>query len=226
MTTLFIARRDIHRARQTQAQLEASRELQMLGVASSCFRVRAALAQLDPDVLLIELRLEDGAALPLVRELRHAHQRRGERPRVMVVAADAADPLLFTTMVAGADAYLLESDLATAEAAIQRMARGEAAMAAPIAAQVLRFFREPVEAPKGAPVPNDRALDWQTHGANPMQLSPGERRMLQLLAAGARSAAVAQRMALSMEAVGRRIGNVYRKLSWDVRSGALALLAA
>ena len=59
-----------------------------------------------------------------------------------------------------------------------------------------------------------------------MQLSPGERRMLQLLAAAARSAEVAQRMALSMEAVGRRIGNVYRKLSWDVRSGALALLAA
>ena len=33
-------------------------------------------------------------------------------------------------------------------------------------------------------------------------------------------------MALSVEGLGRRLGNIYRKLSWDVRSGSLLLLAA
>ena len=59
-----------------------------------------------------------------------------------------------------------------------------------------------------------------------MRLSPGECRLLQCLAQGARAGEVAARMAISVEALGRRIGNVYRKLSWDVRSGSLSLLAA
>jgi DNA-binding NarL/FixJ family response regulator len=223
MPTLFITRRDVQRTRAAQAQLEASREWQVTGVAESLFRARAGLPHVDPDVLLIDLRLEDGAALSLVRELR---ERRAERPKVMLLAADAADPLLFSTLVAGADAYLLESDLPVAAAALKRLLAGEASMAAPVARQALQFFGEAVEPPKNATAPNDRALDWHTQGANPMKLSPGERRTLQLLAQGARGGELAARMALSVEAVGRRIGNVYRKLSWDVRSGSLALLAA
>lgn len=222
MPTLFITRRDAQRTRQAQAQLEASREWQVLGVAESLFRARAALPHTDPDALLIDLRLEDGAALSLVRELR---ERRSERPKVMLLAGDAADPLLFSTLMAGADAYLLESDLAVAAASLKRLMAGEASMAAPVARQALQFFGEAVAPSKTAPAPDERALDWQTHGANPMRLSPGERRLLQLLAQGARSSELAARMALSMEAVGRRIGNVYRKLSWDVRSGSLALAA-
>lgn len=224
MPTVFIVRRDALRCRQAQAQLEASRATRVLGVAQSLWRGNAQWPGLDPDVLLVDLRLEDGAALSLVRELR---ERRSERPKVMVLAADAADPLLFSTLAGGADAYLLEAELATAAPAIERLMHGEATMAAPIAGQVLQFFGEPMPQPKdGVSHPGERMLDWRTHGANPMQLSPGERRLLQLLALGARSSEVALRLALSVEAVGRRIGNLYRKLSWDVRSGALSLLAA
>jgi DNA-binding NarL/FixJ family response regulator len=223
MPTVFIARRDAQRCRQTQAQFEASRELQVLGVAQTLYRLRPALADLDPDTLLIDLRLDDGAALSLVRDLR---DRRAERPKVMLLAADAADPLLFSTLLAGADAYLLESDLPVATAALKRLGAGEASMAAPVAHKLLQFFGEAPAPARAAVAPNDRALDWHSHGTNPMKLSPGERRLVQLAAQGARHTELAARMALSVEAVGRRIGNVYRKLSWDVRSGSLALLAA
>ena len=70
MTTVFIARRGAQRARASQAQVEASRELKVLGVADTLYRAHAALAALDPDMLLIDLRLEDGAALSLVLCLR------------------------------------------------------------------------------------------------------------------------------------------------------------
>jgi DNA-binding NarL/FixJ family response regulator len=224
MTTVFIARRGAQRARASQAQLEASRELKVLGVADTLYRAQAALPALDPDTLLIDLCLEDGSALSLVRGLR---DRQAERPKVMLVAPDAADPLLFATLRAGADAYLLEADLPTAASALRRMVAGEAAMSAPIAAQVLQFFNEPLATGAArAAMLNERALDWHSHAANPMRLSPGECRLAQALAAGARSAELAARMSLSVEAIGRRIGNVYRKLSWDVRSGSLALLAA
>ena len=223
MTTVFIARRGAQRTRASQARLEASRELKVLGVADTLYRAQAALPGLDPDTLLIDLRLEDGAALSLVRSLR---ERQAERPKVMLVAADAADPLLFTTLRAGADAYLLEADLPTAASLLGRMMAGQASMAAPIAAQVLQFFNESTAMPKAAAPVNDRVQDWQTHGVNPMRLSPGELRLTQLVAQGARTGEIATRMALSVEALGRRIGNVYRKLSWDVRSGSLSLLAA
>lgn len=224
MTTVFIVRRGAQRTRASQAQLEASREFTVLGVAESLYRAQGTLPTLDPDTLLIDLRLEDGAALSLVRALR---ERQGERPKVMLVAAAAADPLLFATLRAGADAYLLESDLPTAAAALRRMTTGAAPMAAPIAAQVLQFFNEPAVPPSGRAAAVDaRALDWHSHAANPMRLSPGECWLLRTLAQGARSAELAPRMAVSVEALGRRLGNVYRKLSWDVRSGALALLAA
>jgi DNA-binding CsgD family transcriptional regulator len=76
------------------------------------------------------------------------------------------------------------------------------------------------------PPESDRALDWHSHEANPLRLSPGECRLVQRVAQGVRASEVAARMAISVEALGRRIGNVYRKLAWDVRSGSLSLLAA
>jgi DNA-binding NarL/FixJ family response regulator len=223
MTTVFIARWGAQRTHASRARLETSRELTVLGVADSLYRARAALPALDADTLLIDLRLEDGAALSLVLGLR---DRQAERPKVMLVAADAADPLLFSTLLAGADAYLLEADLAGAPSALRRMTAGEAAMAMPIAMQVLQFFKEPVTAAKPVTPDRDRALDWHSHGANPIRLSPGECRLVQCLAQGVRASEVAARMAISVEALGRRIGNVYRKLSWDVRSGSLSPRAA
>jgi DNA-binding NarL/FixJ family response regulator len=222
MPTVFIARRDAQRCRQSQAAIEASRDWRLLGFAESLYRARPALQRTDPDALLIDLRLEDGAALSLMHGLR---EQRAARPKVMLVAADACDPLLFSTLAAGADAYLLEAEMAAAPTALLRMMAGEAAMASPIARQALQFFGEPLGSAFDAAL-DDRRLDWHTDAANPMRLSPGERRLIQLHAQGLRSAAIAGRMAVSVEAVGRRIGMVYRKIRWDVSSGALALMAA
>lgn len=224
MTTVFIARRGSQRTRASQTQLEAAREFKVLGLATSLYRARAALTGIDPDILLIDLQLEDGAALSLVHGLR---DRQAEWLRVMLVAPDAADPLLFATLRAGADAYLLEADLPVAASALRRLAAGEASMAAPIAAQALRFFNEPLlSATKLALPVDERALDWHSHAANPMRLSPGECRLMQVLAQGSRSAELSARMAISAETLGRRIAKIYRKLSWDLRSGSLSLLAA
>jgi hypothetical protein len=50
--------------------------------------------------------------------------------------------------------------------------------------------------------------------------------MLVLFALGEPIGAVAVRLGMSVEHVGRRTANIYRKLQWDVRSGALSLQAA
>lgn len=225
MTTVFIARRGAQRTRVSQALLEASRELTVIGVADTLYRAQSALAKLDADALLIDLRLEDGAALSLARSIR---DKQGDRPKIMLVATDSADPLLFMTLRSGADAYLLEADLPSASVALRRMMTGEATMGAPVAAQVLQFFDESAttSAVSGTAQPSDRRLDWHTHATNPMRLSPGECWLLRTLAEGTRPAEAALRQGVSAEALGRRLGNVYRKLSWDLRSGSLSLQAA
>lgn len=218
MSSVFIVRRDAQRVGQARVPLEASRDMRVLGAAQSLYRARAELARLDPDALLIDLRLEDGAALSVVRELR---ERRADRPKVLLLAADAADPLLFCTLAAGADGYLLDSDLAVVASALERVQRGEASMAPPLAWELLQFFGEPISPPRDVSAPDDRRLDWRTDAHNPMKLSPGERRLAQLVAQGTRVPELAAAMAISLESLGRRIGNIYRKLSWDVRSGSL-----
>lgn len=223
MSTVFVARRHPSQARATLARLQSSPGQQALGVAGTLFRTREGLRRTQPDLLLIDLRLEDGAALSLVRELR---ERGSDRPRVMLCAERADDPLLFSTLVTGADAYVLDADQDQLVTAIERLAAGGAAMAPVVAAQALAFFDEVQRVRGAAPPIDDRRLDWTTHAANPMRLSPGECRLLRLLAGGATSSEVAARSAQSLESIGRRIGNIYRKLSWDVRSGSLALLAA
>lgn len=223
MSTVFIVRRDAQRNAAARASLEASREARVVGSAATLYRARPEVARLDPDLVMVDLRVEDGAALSLVRELR---DRRADRPRVLLVTADAADPLLFCTIAAGADAYMLDTDMAVAPAVLQRMVRGEAALAPPLAWELLQFFGEPVSPPRDAAPVDDRSLDWHTHGSNPLKLSPGERRLAQLVAQGTRLPEVAASMAMSLEAIGRRVGNIYRKLSWDVRSGSLMMQAA
>lgn len=222
MSTVFIVRRDAQRNAAARASLEASREARVVGAAATLYRARPEVARLDPDLVMVDLRVEDGAALSLVRELR---ERRADRPRVLLVAADAADPLLFCTLAAGADAYMLDTDIAVAPSVLLRLVRGEAAMAPPLAWELLQFFGEPVSSTRDASRVDDRTLDWHTHGSNPLKLSPGERRLAQLVAQGARLPEVAAAMAMSLEAVGRRVGNIYRKLSWDVRSGSLMMAA-
>ena len=85
-----------------QSQLEAARDLKKLGVADTLHRAGATLPGLKPDTLLIDLHLEDGAGLSLVRTLRDGQ---ADRPKVMLMAADASDPLLVATLRAGADAF-------------------------------------------------------------------------------------------------------------------------
>ena len=109
MTSLYIARRSLPRARACQAALEGAHGIRVLGVVDSIYRAQAALPGLDADALLIDLQFEDAAS--------------------------------------------------------------------------------------------DRSLDWRAQAANPLQLSPGEVRLVQRVAAGLRSADLAARTGLSLEAV-------------------------
>jgi DNA-binding NarL/FixJ family response regulator len=225
MTSVFILRRTMREARRSQAALEATPDLLVVGVADSLSRARTLLQVCDGDVLLADLRLEDGSLVGLLAEIRSATPA-SDRPRVIAVASANDDPLLFGALRGGAVSYMLDIDAGEAPApAIRRLLRGEAMVAPGIARQALAFFGVTNIAGTTAPV-NERALDWATDGQNPLRLSRAEQHMLMLLSHGHGVGQIAMRMGVSAESIGRRVANVYRKMQWDVRSGSLSLQAA
>jgi DNA-binding NarL/FixJ family response regulator len=224
MTSVFILRRTMRDARRSQAALEATPDLLVVGVADSLARARTLLEGCDGDVLLADLRLEDGNLLGLLNQMR-AVQPASDRPRVIAVATATDDPMLFGALRGGAESFLLDLDANEAPApAIRRLLRGEASASAGIARQVLSFFG--VASSGAMPSVNERALDWVADGHNPLCLSRAEQHMLTLLSQGNSVGPIAVRMGVSVESIGRRIANIYRKIQWDVRSGSLSLQAA
>jgi DNA-binding NarL/FixJ family response regulator len=167
------------------------------------------------------LRLSEGPLLGLLHEIRTATPP-SARPLVMVVANDDEDPLLFSAVRAGADSHLRERDAAQPAPAIHRLLRGEASASPLVARQALAFFG--LRNVKAAS--DERSLDWSADAHNPLRLSRAEQHMLMLLSEQHGIGEVALRMGVSVESIGRRIANVYRKIRWDVRSGALSMQAA
>jgi NarL family two-component system response regulator LiaR len=224
MLSVFILRNNMFDARHTQGALETTRDFHVAGVADSLFKLRLALANDLPDVLLADLRVGDGTLLGLLHELRSTVQ--GAMPRVLTVATGADDMLLFAALRAGAGSFIVEREATSAPArALGRLLRGEAATSASVARQALSCFGVADPATVKSPA-DERALDWDTDAQNPLRLSRGEQHLLVLLAQGNSIAQIAVRTAISVESIGRHIANVYRKLQWDLRSGSLALQAA
>ena len=221
MSTVFLLRRDSEALRLTQAAIQATSDLRVVDTAASLFHARPLLTKRLPALMVSDIRLSDGALLTLLLELNQA-QAAAPRPKVLLIVPSVDDPLLVPSLKAGAEGYVVDAPGLPLAAAIRRTMRGEASMPPALAAELLRFFGEPL-APSAR---NERQLDWQTDALNPLMLSSGERHLLALLAQGLAMSEIAVRMALSVESIGRRIANVYRKWQWDVRSGSLALHAA
>jgi DNA-binding NarL/FixJ family response regulator len=222
MTSVFILRRHILDARRSQAALEATRDLRVAGVTDSLPLAGVMLSECDPDVLLADLSLPQGTLLSLLHEMCTAQQP-SPRPRVIVVVTGDDDPLLFSAVRAGADSHLRERDASAPAPAIGRLLRGEATASALVARQALAFFGLQSSS---ALALDERSLDWSADAHNPLRLSRAEQHMLRLLGEQHGVGEIALRMGVSVESIGRRIANVYRKIRWDVRSGALSLQAA
>jgi len=225
MTSVYILRRTMRDARRSQAALEATPDMLVVGVADTLIKARALLDGCEADVLLADLRLDDGSVLGLLNQLRAAKPG-SDRPHVITVAAASDDPMLFGALRGGAQSYLSDIDANDAPApAIRRLLRGEAHVSPALARQALSFFGIANGSASTPPI-NERALDWMTDGQNPLRLSRAEQHMLALLSQGHGIGQIAVRMGVSVESVGRRVANVYRKIQWDVRSGSLSLQAA
>lgn len=107
--------------------LDADPRLQVVGEAAGGAEAVTICAALDPDLVLMDLRMPAGAGVPAIKALR---ARSAGRPRILVLTTYETDRDIHTAVDAGADGYLLK---ATPRAelidAVVRAAAGESVLA-------------------------------------------------------------------------------------------------
>jgi DNA-binding NarL/FixJ family response regulator len=175
---------------------ERAEDFTVVGEASSVAEGLAAAAQLEPDVVLMDIRLPDGSGLEAVRKLRATRNDIG----IVVLTMYAGDEHLFGALEAGASAFVPKDAPAEDVVAAARHAAAspEAFSAADLANAMKRRL-----APSGP------------------QISPREREVLGLLADGLAVAQIARRLYISESTAKTHISKLYEKLGAGNRAQAI-----
>lgn len=184
----------------------------VVGEAGTGAGALEAAAAMQPDVVLLDLRLPDRSGAEVCREIRARDLAR----RVIVLTSFADEALVLEAMRAGADGYLLkdaeDTDLAEM---IVRVARGSLVLDPTVA----RIF---VSAGKG----DGTTSRQEARGG----LSLQEQRLLEGLAAGDSNKELADRLGLTDGTIRNYLSGLYGKLrvrsrteavSWWLRSGGV-----
>ncbi|MFJ6411393.1 DNA-binding response regulator [Terribacillus saccharophilus] len=121
------------------AYLETEDGFDVIGQASSGREgVKLVLTE-KPDVVLMDLIMEDGTGIEATKEIIKA----GSATKIIILTSFYDDEQVFPALEAGAFSYMLKTSTAEQIAeAIRKAAKGETVMEAAVAAKVMNSFRQ------------------------------------------------------------------------------------
>ena len=184
-----------------RALLSAVEGYELVGTAATGAEAVKAAVTLRPDVLVMDIQMPDMTGIEATREIRRV----APTVAVLMLTMFDDDESVFAAMRAGALGYVLKG--AAPESmirAIAVVAGGEAIFGAGVATRALSYFTRPRE---------DQAVF--------PELTPREREVLTLIAAGLGNAAIAGRLGLAANTVGNHISNIFAKLQVASRAEAI-----
>jgi len=201
-----------------QALLQRKPDIEVVGHAADGAEALRQVAALDPDVVLMDIRMPGMDGVEATRQL-VAH---GARAGVIILTTFRDDTNVFSALAAGARGYLLkDTDHKELAEAIRVVASGRALMHPEITAQVLREFSRlatpatPIAAPASRPTPSDTRLALLTNR---------ELEILRMLGSGRTNQEISARLSLSIGTVKNHISSILGKL--DLRDRIQAGLFA
>lgn len=188
-----------------RALLAAERDLHIAGDAHSVADAVVKSGELQPDVVLLDIRLPDGSGVEACRQILQRHP----LTRVLMLTSVIDDRLLDDAIRAGAHGYLLkEIDGRGLVSAIRDIAAGKSILDPAVTSRVMQRMRT------GAAGSDRLAL-----------LSPQEKRVLALLAEGLTNKEIGGKLGLSDKTVKNYLSTVFEKLQVSRRAEAAAVYA-
>jgi DNA-binding NarL/FixJ family response regulator len=168
-------------------------------------QVGAAVRDLHPDVVVMDLRMRRVNGIDATRALR----REPDAPPVLVLTTFDDDELLAAALRAGAAGFLLKDSAAEdLVRGVRTVASGQAMLDPAVTARVLETFRS-------APEPT---------AAGSIPLTDREQEVLRLMGRGLSNSEIAATLVISEVTVKSHIGRIFTKL--DLRDRAAAIVYA
>ena len=168
--------------------------MEVVGEAADGAEAVRQAGRLQPDVVLMDIRMPGVDGIEATRELRA-----GGGPKVVILTTFGVDEHVFDALRAGASGFLLkDAPRAQLVEAVRVVAAGEALLSPSVTKTLIEQFTDPRR-----PAPDDRAL---------RRLTTREREALELLAKGLTNAEMATAMYVGEATVKTHVGNVLMKL--------------
>jgi two-component system, NarL family, response regulator LiaR len=185
---------------------------EVVGEAADGDEALERAAELEPDVILMDLVMPGRDGVSAMRELRQRNAGgQGPGPRVIVLTSFLDDERLLPALEAGAAGYLLKnSQPAELARAIRAAHAGEAIIDPTAAARLVDALSNARRPPR----PNATAFD---------QLTKRERDVLVLIADGRANKRIALELGISEKTVKAHVGRVLAKLGVSDRTQAAVL---
>lgn len=180
-----------------RGMFESAPGFRVLGEAANGVEAVERAAALDPDVVLMDLRMPGGGGVDAIAEL----TRRGARAKVLVLTTYDTDTDTLPAIEAGATGYLLKDapreELFTA---VRAAAEGRTVLSPAVASRLVSAVRAPGNEP----------------------LSAREREVLALVARGTSNREIARELFISEATVKTHLTHLYAKLGVNDRAAAVA----
>ncbi len=183
------------------SMLERQDDFQVVGQASNGLEAVERVAAVQPDVILMDLRMPELDGVEAMRRIS------GERPetRFLVLTTYDSDEYIFDAIEAGAKGYLLkDTSREDLFEAIRAVHRGESGIEPGVAARVLDRFAQLSREEAQAPLLSEREME-----------------VLQLIATGSANKEIAVSLSITESTVKTHVANIFQKLDVSGRTEAV-----
>lgn len=193
--------------------LEAEADVSVVGEAGDGGVAVTQVAALDPDVVVMDVRMPGTNGIEATANIVAQHP----RTRVLILTTFDLDEYAFQALRAGASGFLIKDAPPTELVqAIRTVASGDAVVSPRITRRMLELFADRMPAPDAAT--GNPAVDPRVSS-----LTPRETEVLQSVAQGLSNVEIAEKLVLSETTVKTHVGRVLAKLGVRDRVQAVVL---
>ena len=186
--------------------LDAEPDLEVVGEAADGIAALEAVVQLDPDVVLMDIRMPNLDGIEATRRIAATDR----APRVLILTTFDLDDYVYEALRAGASGFLLKDARAEElRLAVRTVASGDALLSPTITRRLIESYtRRPPRTDRPTPL---------------AELTPRELDVLRLLARGLSNAEIARELIVGDATIKTHVARIFSKLNLHDRAQAVVL---